>query len=169
MEGPSQVRVVPRSDWQREAVSVTLACACIALLILDGCTAYSRWLHCLLMMAALLTRWLHCTALLTRCAYRLEDHRQEAYATLRRDVLLNIAACSLPLQLWKKAEYTCTAAMDIDPANLKGLLRRSRARAALSLFEEARSSSSSSASTSTLHNRSCLHLRLHHSWGVRLL
>ena len=53
VEGPAQVRVVSRSDWQREAVSVTSACACIALLTQDGCTALlilddCTALHCLL-------------------------------------------------------------------------------------------------------------------------
>lgn len=64
--------------------------------------------------------------------------RDETYQTLRRDVLLNIAACALPLELWRKAEYVCTAAMDIDKGNHKALLRRSRALAAVQRFEEAR-------------------------------
>lgn len=105
-----------------------------------------------------LQKYEHCLEVIARGRQedaQLKDRvRVDVYFQLRRDVLLNISACSLLLALWRKAEHTASMALELDPGilctallsrpenvnsgNLKGLLRRSRALAARTLFHEAK-------------------------------
>lgn len=63
--------------------------------------------------------------------------QEEAIKQLKVVLALNLAASNLKLEEYEKVKFHCSAALQLDPVNVKGLYRRASACVALQLWEQA--------------------------------
>lgn len=83
------------------------------------------------------TRFVQALALLGQLYDSQSEENKSKKAEISLSCYLNIASCSVKLQLWRNAINNCTNALEMNPDHPKALFRRGQAYAAMKEYKEA--------------------------------